>query len=103
MDILQASSGPRVGCEARINVTGPSLATNTGAYLAVTWPATAPNIADIQPGKKVVCSPTADYPAGYTQGDVRVSAAGTLRMQFVNTTAGTLDPSSLTLDFMVLG
>lgn len=103
MDILQSGAGPRVGCEARISVDPPSLATNTGAYANITWPATAPNVADIQPGKKVVASPTADYNAGYTQGDARVSAAGTIRMQFINTTAGTLDPTSQNIDFMVLG
>lgn len=104
MDILNSGTGPRVGCEARISVDPANLAANTGAYQAVTWPATAPNVADIVPGKKVVMNPTADLSTpGYTIGDLYVSAAGTIRVQFVNVTAGALNPAAQNFDFMVLG
>lgn len=103
MDILNSSTGPRVGCEARINVDPANLAANTGAYQAVNWPA-SPNRADIVPGKKVVMNPTADISTpGVTIGDVYVSAAGVLRVQFVNVTAGALNAAAQDFDFMVLG
>lgn len=102
MDILQSPTGARVGCEARILVDAPSV-NQTGVYQNVTWPAGAPNAADIQPGKKVVVSPTEDFAAGYTIGDARVSALGVLRLQFISVTAGAVDPGSQNLDFMVLG
>lgn len=104
MEILNSSYGPRVSCEARISVDPANLAANTGAYQAVTWPATAPNIADVVPGKRVVVNPTADISTpGYTIGDCYVSAAGTLRIQFVNVTAGPLNPAAQNFDFTLIG
>lgn len=104
MDILNSAYGPRVGCEARINVDPANLNANTGAYQAVNWPATAPNVADIVPGKKVVMNPTADISTpGVTIGDCYVSAAGVIRVQFVNVTAGALNAAAQNFDFMVLG
>lgn len=103
MDILNSAYGPRVGCEARINVDPANLLANTGAYQAINWPA-SPNSADIQPGKKVVMCPTADISTpGVTIGDVYVSALGVLRVQFVNVTAGPLNAAAQNFDFMVLG
>lgn len=103
MEILNSSYGPRATCEARISVNPASLATLTGAYQDVTWPATAPNIADVVPGKRVVVAPTADLLPGYTIGDVYVSAAGTIRIQFINVTAGTLNPDAQNMDFTLIG
>jgi hypothetical protein len=49
-------------------------------------------------------NPTADISTpGYTIGDLYISAAGTIRVQFINCTAGTLDPAAQNFDFMVLG
>lgn len=103
MDILQSQSGPRVTAEARISVDPPSLLTLTGAYLDVNWPATAPNIADIVPGKRLVVNPTADLNAGYSIGDCRVKSAGVVTIQFFNCTAGTLNPGAQNMDFTCIG
>ena len=103
MDIIQSTAGNRVGSEARINVDPANLVANTGAYQAVPWPPTAPNAADIQPGKKVVMNETADLLAGYGIASLYVSAAQTIRVQFFNCTAGALNPAAQNFDFMVLG
>lgn len=104
MDIQQSAYGPRVTAEARISVDPGNLAANTGAYQAVNWPATAPNLAEVRPGKRVVMNPTADISTpGVTIGDVYVSAAGVLRVQFVNVTAGALNAAAQDFDFTVIG
>jgi hypothetical protein len=104
MDILQSQSGNRVSAEARINVDPGNLLANTGVYQAVNWPANAPNLADVRPGKRVVMNPTADISTpGVTIGDVYVSALGVLRVQFINVTAGPLNAAAQDFDFVVLG
>ena len=70
-----------------------SIAANTSEEESVTVPGVAV-------GDFVICSKS-DLDAGVLIGSCRVSAANTVQVQFVNATAGAVDPASETLSFLV--
>lgn len=93
-------SGPMVCYSVTVSVDPANLAANTGAYQDVSIPA-APGCAT---GQRVIANPLADLSTpGYSFGDIRVSAANTVRVQTLNVTAGALNPAALDVAFVFLG
>lgn len=95
-DVQSSPSGLTGVKRVVVSVDAGNLAAQTGAYQAFT-------VAGAKPGQGVVLNPSADLLAGYTIGDYYVSALNTVRVQFINVTAGALNPAAQDMAFFLLG
>lgn len=95
-----SGSGPVVGYSVTVNVNPPSVAANTGVYADFTIPANP----GCQVGQRVFLNPDADFSTpGLSLGDPRVSAANTVRAQYLNVTTGALDAAAIDINFVFIG
>lgn len=93
MAITAFSSTPQFIKEQSLTI--PTVNTETGAFSSFT-------VTGLTPDMTVLLNPTSDLPNGIGLGAYYVSAANTLKVQFINHTGGNLTGGAVTFKIMAL-